>query len=153
MFAQSGHPYTTFSVNELRNDRTWCAVEQREQELQVKVSERDTEIARLKAELAQLKPELLDLTADDSHGEAEEDTQRTRVNRSTLTAALHTRLADVKKEKRAAEEDVEDQQETTQQTALMLDRWQSYADVLKNHLQQVGERPLSWGEFGESMRQ
>jgi uncharacterized protein (UPF0305 family) len=72
---------------------------------------------------------------------------------NTLAAALHTRLIDVKKEKHAAEEDAEDQQEMTQHTALMLDRWQSYADELKRQLEQVGERPLSWAEFVASRKQ
>ena len=40
--------------------------------------------------------------------------------------------------------------ETTEQTALMLDRWQSYADALKEQLWAAGKTPLSWECFQRS---
>jgi hypothetical protein len=120
-----------------------------EREFEAKISDRDVEIAQLKAELAQLKPAVLDLTVTDaSVGEAEQQaTRRTGAKRNAMVAALHTRLVEVKREKRDAEEDVEDQQQMTTDTALMLDRWQGYADELKGQLRQFGQQPRSFQEF------
>ena len=67
---------------------------------------------------------------------------RSGLKRNAATAALRVKVANVKKEKRAAQDDAEVQQDTTQQTALMLDRWMSYADELKKQVLQNGGYPL-----------
>ena len=71
-----------------------------------------------------------------------------------MTAALeiHERLEQVKKEKQEAVEDFEDQQETTEQTAVMLDRWQSYADELQKQVRQLGGQALRWEAFREGKK-
>ena len=101
------------------------------------------EIKRLQAELkAKSRPEIVDLsTESDSIG---------GVKRNAATAALHERVVTIKKEKLEAQEDAELQQETTEQMALTLDRWQSYADALKEQLRAAGKTPLSWECFQRS---
>ena len=93
---------------------------------------------QLRGDLAAHVPDTVDLTADGEgtpqpaaaaggggppplppRGEIEAG-----VKRNAVTAELHQRLAAVKREKNEAVEEAEDQQETTKDTALMLDRWQ-----------------------------
>ena len=61
-----------------------------------------------------------------------------------MTAALEERLVVVKKEKLDAEEAANDHLETTQDTALYLDKFQSYADALKMQVRQQGGVPQAW---------
>ena len=93
---------------------------------------------QLRADLAAHVPDTVDLTAD---GEGTPQAAAAAggdgppplpprgeigagVKRNVVTAELHQRLAAVKREKNEAVEEAEDQQEMTQDTALMLDRWQ-----------------------------
>ena len=102
---------------------------------------------RLRAELkAKSRPETVDLSAES----AESDIIGRGVKRNAATAALHERVVTIKKEKLEAQEDAELQQETTEQMALTLDRWQSYADALKEQLRAAGKTPLSWECFQRS---
>ena len=64
-----------------------------------------------------------------------------------MTAALEERLVVVKKEKLDAEEAANDHLETTQDTALYLDKFQSYADALKMQVRQQGGVPHAWEDF------
>ena len=105
---------------------------------------------RLKMELAAYKPESIDLTTTDDDPTP---AVANGLKRNTATAMLYERLAHVKREKAEAVEEAEDQQERTEQTALMLDRWQSYADELKKQVRHLSGNPLSWADFQQAMRQ
>ena len=96
-------------------------------------------------QLMQQQPqaETIDLTDND----AELDTQARNGTKRSFAAALGERLAAVKKEKVEAAEEVEDQRETTLQTALILDKWQSYADELKKQVRELNGQPLAWEDF------
>jgi hypothetical protein len=56
-------------------------------------------------------------------------------------------LHEVKLEKLDAIEEKEEQEMMTKDVALMLDRWQSYADVLKAQVIQSGGAPETWQDF------
>jgi hypothetical protein len=72
-----------------------------------------------------------------------------RKNRSLLPAHPARGAA---QEKTEIMDDLEDQEATTQLTALMLDKWQSYADELKKQIRHSGAEPLGWEDFKRGVR-
>ena len=55
-------------------------------------------------------------------------------------------------EKEEAIDDKEFQEEITKDVSLMLDRWQSYADVLRDQVRALGGVPESWEGFAAPNR-
>ena len=108
----------------------------------------------LRRQLAQQRcalcaPETIDLSSsDDAAAAAAQPTKRKASAVVGMVHATQKRLTVVKEEKREALLDLEDQEETTTQVAVTLDRWQSYADVLKKQLVATGKQPLRWSTTG-----
>ena len=108
----------------------------------------------LRQQLAQQRcalcaPETIDLSSsDDAAAAAAQPTKRKASAVVGMVHATRKRLTVVKEEKREALLDLEDQEETTTQVAVTLDRWQSYADVLKKQLVAAGKQPLRWSTTG-----
>lgn len=66
---------------------------------------------------------------------------------ATESAQLHERLQKVQREKADASERADDHEETAKYLALEVDSRQSYEDVLKGHITQLGGQPLGYREF------
>lgn len=98
-----------------------------------------------------LAPKVLDLTQD-TYLDASSGSIAKRKNIMNLVHAGQERLKEVKQEKTEIMDDLEDQEATTQLTALMLDKWQSYADELKKQIRHSGAEPLGWEDFKRGVR-
>lgn len=129
-----------------------AGVHQRTQDqLKLENQQLSAEIQQLKRERQHPRPvDVVDLSGDNGQAGSEQDAAR-GTKRNALVAAMDHRLVAVKKEKAdteaavvGAKEDAEDQQEVAKSTALMLDRWQSYADELKKQVSERGGHPLAW---------
>lgn len=71
---------------------------------------------------------------------------------ATESAQLHERLQKVQREKADASERADDHEETAKYLALEVDSRQSYEDVLKGHITQLGGQPLGYREFRAQRR-
>ena len=87
-----------------------------------------------------------------SRQEFEEKQQREKREHEAQYQKVQQERDGLKAEKDEAVEEAEDQEELAKDTALMLDRWQSYADELKKQVVAAGAEPLSWSDFQAGQR-
>ena len=142
LLSESKDPHAT-RINQLERARK--AAEERAAAAELSVSQMNSKLA---AQVCpRCAPETIDLVEDNAPAAPPESAKR----KAAVVGLVHEsrkRLAVVKQEKQAAIEDAEDQEETTQMTALILDRWQSYADELKKQISSLGAEPLRWDGRG-----